>query len=345
VIAYSHYAPQKPQRTTNIGIDMNTFDRIRLAAPLAALALFASTAACASNETTEKPKKPAKENVEGLSFVVLGDWGWNGQGNQREIAARIDAMSKELDPEFFVSVGDNFQVSGVRSTQDPLWKRSYEDIYTAVVFEKDWYVVLGNHDYRGNTQAQIDYTKISRRWNMPSRYYVVNQTTESGISVDLFFIDTSPLQRKYWTETGKYPDVSKQDTTAQLRWLDSALAASKAQWKLVFGHHPVYSGGRHARDLLDQPTRFGTRFEKGGVNAYFSGHDHHLEHIRQPGGKVDYFIAGAHNIRPVTPTPASLFAKSVPGFMSVKVRKDSLIVTSTDVDGNTVDRAAIAPRK
>jgi len=320
-------------------------DKFRLEAVLLAVALLSGAADCQTTGYDDKPEKESKGGKGSISFVVLGDWGWNGRSNQREIAARIDTMSSSLSPEFFASVGDNFQVNGVRSTQDPLWRLSYEDVYTAPVFEKDWFCVLGNHDYHGNTQAQIDYSKISRRWNMPAHYYVVHRTSESGITADLFFLDTPPLQPHYHDEPAEYPDVAQQDTLAQLRWLDSALAASKAQWKLVFGHHPVYSGGKHAPDLADQPARFAARFEKGGVSAYFSGHDHHLEHIRQPGSKVDYFIAGAHAIRPVTPTPASLFAKSVPGFMAVRIRKDSLIVQSIDVSGKIVDRAAIAPRR
>ena len=36
-----------------------------------------------------------------------------------------------------------------------------------------WYGVLGNHEYRGNTQAMMDYSEISRRWNMPDRYYTL----------------------------------------------------------------------------------------------------------------------------------------------------------------------------
>ena len=306
---------------------------------------IAALVATAHAEKDEYAEKGEGKGEKGLSFVVLGDWGWNGRAHQREIAARIDTMSKTINPEFFVSVGDNFQVNGVRSTQDPLWRLSYEDIYDAPVFEKDWYCVLGNHDYHGNTQAEIDYTKISRRWNMPSHYYSIHKFAAGSNSVDLFFLDTPPLQRKYYDEPGEYPDILAQDTLAQLRWLDSSLVASKATWKLVFGHHPVYSGGKHAPDLVDQPGRFAARFEKGGVTAYFAGHDHHLEHIRQTGSKVNYFIAGAHEIRPVTATPATLFAQSVPGFLSVKVRKDSLIVSSIDVKGNVVDRAALAPNK
>lgn len=33
----------------------------------------------------------------------------------------------------------------------------------------EWYPILGNHEYRGNTQAVIDYSKVSRRWVMNER--------------------------------------------------------------------------------------------------------------------------------------------------------------------------------
>src|SRR6266705_140231 len=32
---------------------------------------------------------------------------------------------------------------------------------------------------------------------------------------------------------------------AQLLWLDAELKKSSAKWKLVYGHHPIYSDGRH----------------------------------------------------------------------------------------------------
>src|SRR6185436_4051945 len=103
----------------------------------------------------------------------------------------------------------------------------------------DWYVALGNHDYDGNPQAQVDYSQISRRWRLPARYYAFREKVADGVDAEFFVLDTSP----FITESGGEPqahDVPHTDTTAQRKWLDSALTASTAKWKFIVGHHPVY---------------------------------------------------------------------------------------------------------
>ncbi len=80
-------------------------------------------------------------------------------------------VAKKFKPEFIVSTGDNFYPNGVRSIMDHNWIASFENIYTAHSLQTDWYVVLGNHDYGGDPQAEIDYSEVDRRWNMPARYY------------------------------------------------------------------------------------------------------------------------------------------------------------------------------
>lgn len=284
---------------------------------------------------------------EELSFVVLGDWGWNGYKNQRLVAERMAEEAEAIDISFIVSTGDNFQVNGVRSVQDPLWNRSFESIYTHPILEKDWYPVLGNHDYRGSTQAQIDYSKISRRWNLPARWYSVKQRVSDTVDAELFFLDTSPFQSRYHgkKKQGAYPEVPAQDTAAQLRWVDSALSASKARWKLVFGHHPLYSGGeKHGSETGDMRRLFQDRFEKLGVTAYFCGHDHHMEHVAPKGSAVHYFVNGAHSLRKAVPGPDTRFCKVTAGFTTVQVREDTLVVRFLDTHRKVQHRAALAPR-
>ena len=77
-----------------------------------------------------------------------------------------------------------------------------------------WYPVCGNHEYRGNTQAVVDYAKVSRRWEMPAKYYT-KVLEDDGVTVRLVFVDTTPMIDKYRKDSEKYPDACKQDIEKQ----------------------------------------------------------------------------------------------------------------------------------
>ena len=106
-----------------------------------------------------------------FNFYVANDLGRNGYYDQKPIAELMGTMAEEIGPEFVVATGDIHHFEGVRSVNDPLWMTNYELIYSHPELMIDWFPVLGNHEYRGNTQAVLDYTNISRRWTMPARYY------------------------------------------------------------------------------------------------------------------------------------------------------------------------------
>ncbi len=200
------------------------------------------------------------EKEKGLRFSVLGDWGWNGKKNQTEVAK---IMAEKGVGKFIVSVGDNFQVNGVRSVQDPLWMLNFENVFNDPALECDWYVALGNHDYHGNPQAEVDYTKVSRRWNMPARYFAVHKKIDDSTAADLYIIDTSPLQSSYRGPKEADVKIDGQDAARQMRWIDSCLTNSKSRWKLVFGHHPVYSSGSaHGKETGDMQSMFAGLFER-----------------------------------------------------------------------------------
>src|SRR6201990_1596955 len=123
---------------------------------------------------------PAIKDDFPLHFMALGDWGRNGEYDQLEVAKQMGQWGADHPNNFVISCGDNFYPSGVVSENDPLFHYSFENIYTAHALQCDWYPVLGNHDYHTDVDAQVRYSKISRRWDMPGRYYTKEVTLSKG---------------------------------------------------------------------------------------------------------------------------------------------------------------------
>jgi tartrate-resistant acid phosphatase type 5 len=296
-------------------------------------------AGAAAQAVSKKEKTGDRER--GLQFSVLGDWGWNGKRNQTEVAK---VMAAKGVGSFIISAGDNFQVVGVRSVQDPLWMLNFESVFSDPALECDWYVALGNHDYKGEVQAEIDYSKISRRWNMPSRYFAVHKRINDTTAVDFYIIDTSPFQTAYYKTDEHH--VLGQDTAKQMRWIDSCLTNSKSRWKIVVGHHPVYSSGSaHGKETGDMEARFARFFEDKGVDAYFCGHDHDFEYLKPQGGRVNYFVCGTVEVRPMSaPLASTVFAKSAPGYTKVSLNHDAMQVVMIDTAGAEVYKTKITKK-
>lgn len=257
--------------------------------------------------------------------MALGDWGRRGDAVQAAVARGLAAGARDVASRFVVAAGDNFYPGGVESIRDPHWRESFEAVYVDPSLQTPWYAALGNHDYRGVPEAQIAYARRSPRWRMPHRYYRVAGTTLGVPDLDLFVMDTSPLVddanvgermqqlcRGHWWE---------QDAEPQVAWLGNALAHSRAPWKIVVGHHPIYSGGHGDSPAL--VARIAPLLEAFGVQVYLHGHDHDLQHIRR--GGVDYVCSGAGaaggRVRPV---PGTRFCLGRPGFAAFRLHAEAL---------------------
>jgi tartrate-resistant acid phosphatase type 5 len=302
-----------------------------LALPASFLSFFVSIAA------------GANEAPSSLRFFVLGDWGREGCVEQKAVALAMGGFGTKIKPEFVASVGDNFYETGVKSTNDPKWKSSFEDVYTAPSLQVPWYAVLGNHDGYGNPDAQIEYAKSNKRWRMPAKWYSVSQKLSDGTAIDLFFLDSDPYQGNTAERLVAGGHLKLSDTTAQLAWIDSALAASKAPWKFVFLHHPLRSHGKHEAEAAANASRFEARFVRNGIAAVFAGHDHDLQHIVEPGIRLHHFVSGAGStVRKVKSGYNTLFAASVPGFMTVSVTRDTTTVMVVDSAGSILHTTSFA---
>jgi acid phosphatase len=223
-----------------------------------------------------------------LSFLVVGDWGEHSDG-QVAVAEAMASVAAEIGSAFVISTGDNFYSSGVASVDDPQWTTTFEQAFSAQSLQTPWYAVLGNHDYRGSISAELDYTVHSERWRMPARYWQQDVPIGDGVAA-FFFLDTFPLTHLP-TLRARVPVLGDaSEAHAQLAWLERALSSSSARWKFAVGHHPIVSSGSHGDSpaLVEHLRPLLSRYN---VAAYFNGHDHDLEYLRD--GRLSYVCSGA----------------------------------------------------
>jgi acid phosphatase len=269
-----------------------------------------------------------------LTFLVVGDWG-SGTKHQRKVAVQMGKAAEAIGARFVISTGDNFYDDGVTSVDDPQWKRTFEDVYTAPSLMIPWYAALGNHDHRGNINAQVEYTKRSSRWRMPGAYYKHTETLADGSLADFFVLDTDVI--------GGEPDEGERDPVAaekQLAWIERDLAASTARWKIAVGHHPVFSGGHHG-NTEELVVRLKPLLERYGVQVYLNGHDHNLQHVMV--GNVHYLTSGAGSRpRAAESIAGTRFALGNRlGFMTASLAPHAMDIAFIDGEGTTLYRASI----
>ena len=185
-----------------------------------------------------------------------------------------------------------------------MFKDTYEKVFnTDYLKNNPWFITLGNHDHYGNAQAQIDYTKKSNRWIMPSYNFTVDVKTQGGNKtlITILMIDTVLMCGNTNDSTSSSPFFPNKKTDSQ-KAADyfaafeshlSAVAATKVPYILVAGHYPVWSVSQHGptQCLVD---KLRPLLHKYGVSAYLAGHDHNLQHIRDTydGTTVDYILSG-----------------------------------------------------
>jgi tartrate-resistant acid phosphatase type 5 len=277
------------------------------------------------------------------SFLAVGDWGREGSRIQRSVARGMGVAGAELSSRFVLATGDNFYPAGVASVRDPHWKRSFENVYTAESLQTPWYAALGNHDYRGKPRSQVHYARHSHRWRMPSRRYHVTPDALGTPAVELFVLDTSPIvdrhdfgERFQQLRRGRWWKMRR---GGQVAWLEEALQKSTARYKVVVGHHPIYSAGSHG-DTPDLVARIAPVLERGGVTAYINGHDHILQHVRRSG--VSYVCSGAGaGGGPARRVQGAEFYLGKPGFAAFQVTSAGLLLQMRGADGAVIHQSVL----
>ncbi len=273
-----------------------------------------------------------------INLYLANDLGRNGYYDQKPIAELMGRMGETIGPKCVIAAGDIHHFNGVASVNDPLWTTNYEQIYSHPELMIDWFPVLGNHEYRGNTQAVLDYGQISRRWMMPSRYYT-KVFNKKGLSLRVVFIDTTPLINRYRKEYTTYPDAKKQNDVAQLQWLDETLRNAHEDWVIVVGHHPIYAETSKSQEERDdmQKKVLPLLHKYNNVALYACGHIHNFQHIRKSNDKIDYVVNSSASLaRKVNPIDGTQFCSSEPGFSVISATSSQLNLYMIDKEGKVL---------
>ncbi|KAL1201114.1 Purple acid phosphatase 7 [Cardamine amara subsp. amara] len=295
----------------------------------------------------ERLEHPVKKSDGSLSFLVVGDWGREGEFNQSLVAHQMGIVGEKLDIDFVISVGDNFYEDGLKGETDPSFEASFSHIYTHPSLQKQWYAVLGNHDYRGNVEAQLSQVLTQKDW----RWFCRRSFVLSSGMVEFFFVDTNPFVGKYFTDPGDHTyDWSNvlprnKYISNLLHDLDLEIKKSRATWKFVVGHHGIKTAGQHGvtQELVDQLLPI---LEGNKVDLYINGHDHCLQHIGSD-GEIQFLTSGGGSkawrgdIQPWDPKELKLYYDGQ-GFISLQITHSQANFIYYDVSGNVLHQSTLS---
>jgi len=250
-------------------------------------------------------KLPLQQNS--VRFAVIGDSG-TGDREQYEIAREMETYRQAVIFDFVIMLGDN--IYGSHAPQD--FARKFEQPYKPLLDAGvKFYASLGNHDDPNDES-------LYKPFNMGGkRYYAFRKD-----DVAFFALDSNYMDPK------------------QLDWLDQNLKSSEGTWKICFFHHPLYNDGRHHGPDVDLRSQLLPLFQRYGVNAVFSGHEHVYERMK-PENNIYYFVLGnsgklmTHDLRPSGERVKGF--DSDRSFMIVEIFGNKLFFQVISRRGETID--------
>jgi tartrate-resistant acid phosphatase type 5 len=243
---------------------------------------------------------------EGLKILVFGDGG-TGDEIQFRVAKAMKEFCSREGCHLALMLGDNIHPAGVASVNDPQFLEKFEKPYAPLGLPI--FAILGEHDWgrKGNMynwRAQIDYTKKSKYWRMPSDVYSLTIGEVKIIALNTNYFPNSKIQKD---------------------WLKKQLETTPARWNLVMGHKPIFSYGYHGdTDFMVQDV---LPLLCGKADLYLAGHEHKQQVLKADCGLTMVVSASAGKLRQEPETgPRALFNLPEPGFAHLWIKKNELIV-------------------
>jgi 3',5'-cyclic AMP phosphodiesterase CpdA len=254
-----------------------------------------------------------------LRFATIADTG-SSTKNQYAVGRAMTRYHAQHPFNTVLMVGDNIYTNGEISKIKETFEQPYADLLQRGV---KFYAALGNHDVRtDNGDRQAEYPQF----NMHGQHYYTHKHGD----IQFFVLETSSL-------------VNPQSPTRsqQLAWLDRELAASQARWKIVYGHHNIYSAGVYKVDAV-MKADVAPILKKHKVRLWINGHDHNYQRSKPIDGTTFLVCGGGGaTLYPVRSQSWTAFAQSIHSFGIVEVYQDQILLTGIDSKGAIIDRGLV----
>jgi hypothetical protein len=242
-----------------------------------------------------------------FTFAVIGDFGTGVRRpstpirRQHEVALALQAAVEEHDVRLVLTTGDNIYASGrfllwTRDSggEDDDWFFTFYQPYRYAINRVPVYPSIGNHD-TAETEDTDDREQVMDNFYLRERLTAEEAAGRASVGPGLFYrfkvasdlefvaIDTS---KEHFFRRGRLFEYPKHE-----EFMRTAFdPAGRIRWRIPFMHHPPYCAGPQHRNT-DRMEPIVELFERGGVRACFSGHEHNFQHSHRNG--IDYFVSGA----------------------------------------------------
>lgn len=224
---------------------------------------------------------------------------------QMPVAQAMRAYCSEHGCDFGAMLGDNIYPDGATAGADGIDDaKRFHDLFTIPYgpllnngADFRIYSVLGNHDWRTSREgamAQVNFLAKTPPFYMNGLFYRVVPPGTGG-QVEIFALDTevmlaattvyeaeltddareAPPTELEELEPGAVPQTDAERTMAA--WLENALASSQARWKIVIGHHPLWSTAGSKFEQARALRRLVLPTLCRHADLYLAGHEHTLE--------------------------------------------------------------------
>jgi acid phosphatase type 7 len=246
--------------------------------------------------------------VERTRFIVYGDTRSDPPAHTA-LAKRFRAQ----DPDFILHTGDLV----AKGRDYSLWGKEFFTPMAGVINELPFFSVLGNHEEDG--------TNYLAYFHLPGN--------ELWYSFDVGPVHILALDFQYQASTNE-----------QFRFAEQDLTRSRAPWKLVVLHTPLFNIGGHASDWGQ--TNYLPLFHRTKVDLVLSGHSHLYERFRPlaPRNEKKWAIThvttggGGANLHRSFDHPALVVRETVRHYMVFEATRDKLEGEAIRADGSVLDR-------